>query len=253
MSIKHPARAAALSLTAVFALTGCAQLDTLTGEEDTGPQTELSADLEDRLAYEPVLPGDLDASGEDLTPITTEEALAILDNAPVERPNDSPYDRTGDFTTTGASWEDWDDNGCSTREDILTRDLDEKVMEDCAVTKGILDDPYTGERITFQRGRETSREVQIDHMVPLKYAWDHGADAWDQEKRVNLANDPYNLLASQGDANASKSDAGPGEWMPDNEASHCEYVTQFAYVVGKYDLSVAPQDHSAMENVLTSC
>ncbi len=39
----------------------------------------------------------------------------------------------------------------------------------------ILNDPYTGKRIVFRRGVETSAAVQIDHRVPLALAWRSGA------------------------------------------------------------------------------
>jgi len=62
-------------------------------------------------------------------------------------------------------------NGCDTRNDILRRDLTGITVKPgthgCTVLSGVLEDPYTGMRIDFTRGRGTSREVQIDHVVAL--------------------------------------------------------------------------------------
>ena len=79
----------------------------------------------------------------------------------------------------GAAWADVDHNGCDTRNDILNRDLTDKTYKanthDCVVASGVLQDPYTGTRIDFVRGQDTSTAVQIDHVVALSDAWQKGA------------------------------------------------------------------------------
>ena len=67
----------------------------------------------------------------------------------------------------GPAWFDVDLNGCSTRNDILARDLREvvfKVGDDCVVAKGTLHDRYTGNAINYVQGPMSSK-VQIDHVV----------------------------------------------------------------------------------------
>ena len=71
-------------------------------------------------------------------------------------------------------------NGCDTRNDILDRDLVDKTyvsIKRCptAVATGTLHDPYTNAVIAFMRGEKTGAAVQIEHIVPLAYAWDMGA------------------------------------------------------------------------------
>ena len=96
-------------------------------------------------------------------------------------------------------------NGCSVREVILARDLtDEKIDEKCRVLSGVLNDPYTGQTIQFQRGEKTSSKVQIDHVVALSDAWQKGAQQISPEEREKLANDTLNLLAVDGPANQAK-------------------------------------------------
>ena len=43
-----------------------------------------------------------------------------------------------------------------------------------AVATGTLHDPYTNDVIAFVRGEKTGATVQIEHIVPLAYAWDLG-------------------------------------------------------------------------------
>ena len=88
----------------------------------------------------------------------------------------------------GDAWDDDNDapgghNGCDTRDDILNRDLVDKTyvsIKRCpdAVATGTLHDPYTNATIAFQRGAKVGESVQIDHIVPLAYAWDMGAYGW---------------------------------------------------------------------------
>ncbi|MDT5285602.1 MAG: hypothetical protein QOF88_491, partial [Mycobacterium sp.] len=123
-------------------------------------------------------------------------------------------------------------NGCDTRNDILDRDLVDKTyvsISRCpnAVATGTLHDPYTSETINLVRGNQTGAAVQIDHLVPLAYAWDQGARNWTDEMRVRFANDPANLLAVDGPINEDKSDGEPAVWMPPNHAFWCQYAVQF--------------------------
>ncbi|MQA06533.1 MAG: DUF1524 domain-containing protein [Streptosporangiales bacterium] len=73
-------------------------------------------------------------------------------------------------------------------------------------------------------------DVQIDHVYPLAQAWDMGAHRWPLPRRVQFANDLDNLRAVDGSANMSKSDSGPGEWMPDNRDYHCRYAADYLTV-----------------------
>jgi hypothetical protein len=161
-----------------------------------------------------------------------------------------PYDRVADF---GPAWADVDGNGCSTRDDILARDLVDVVTRDgCTVLTGTLDDPYTGQRIAFHRGVDTSLLVQVDHVVPLAYAWSHGAAAWTAEKRQMFANDPRVLLAVDGTANQAKGAAGPSTWMPSNAGYTCAYVDQFVTILHDNQLTIDPTDRAANTAILTA-
>lgn len=145
-------------------------------------------------------------------------------------------------------------NGCSVREVILARDLtDEKIDEKCRVLSGVLNDPYTGQTINFQRGEKSSSKVQIDHVVALSDAWQKGAQQLSAEEREKLANDPLNLLAVDGPANQAKGDGDAATWLPSNKPFRCQYVARQIAVKRWYRLWVTEAEKSAMFSVLEKC
>ena len=160
----------------------------------------------------------------------------------------------------------WDDdtgapggrNGCDTRNDILNRDLIDKTYvatKRCprAVAGGTLRDPYTNATVAFTRGNQIGASVQIDHIVPLAFAWDMGARDWTDEMRKRFANDPANLLAVAGQANQDKGDLPPGEWMPPNTAFWCTYSMQFIEVLRGYRLTVDEASATRLREAARSC
>ncbi len=148
----------------------------------------------------------------------------------------------------------WTQNGdCNTRDDILARDMTQLDIRDCKVYGGVLDDPYTGKTIRFLRGPSTSSLVQIDHVVALSDAWQKGAQYSSSETREQLANDPLELLAVDGNANQQKSDGDAATWLPPNKAYRCRYVARQIAVKQKYSLWVTVAEHDAMARVLSSC
>jgi len=172
--------------------------------------------------------------------------LAIKGKSPL-----TGYDREGKF---GDSWTDVDDNGCDTRNDILRRDLT-AISSDgtCKVMTGTLVSPYTNETIAFQRGIDTSAEVQIDHVVALANAWQTGAQKIGQSQRVELANDPLNLFAVDGTSNSAKGAGDAATWLPASKAFRCTYVAHQVEVKHKYTLWVTEAEHAAITRVLTTC
>jgi hypothetical protein len=166
-------------------------------------------------------------------------------------------------TAYGDAWDDDNDapgghNGCDTRDDILDRDLVDKTyvsIKRCpnAVATGILHDPYTNTVIAFQRGAKVGEAVQIDHIVPLAYAWDMGASGWPEPLRLRFANDPANLLAVQGQANQDKGDLPPAQWMPPNTAFACQYAMQFIAVLRGYALPVDEPSAGVLRQAAGTC
>lgn len=145
-------------------------------------------------------------------------------------------------------------NGCDTRNIILNRDLSNvKSDEQCHVLSGTLNDPYTGKTINFVRGTDTSSDVQIDHVVALGDAWQKGAQLLTKEKRTELANDPLELLAVDGNSNLDKSDGDAATWLPPNKAFRCQYVARQIAVKQKYQLWVTQSEYDAIRSVLNVC
>ncbi|RIJ52491.1 HNH endonuclease [Clavibacter lycopersici] len=157
----------------------------------------------------------------------------------------------------GPAWADTDGNGCDQRDDALVRDLARVAFSpsdpECTVVAGHLDDVYTGRGIDFARGPRTSAAVQIDHLVPLSWAWQHGAWSWSDERRERLATDLDELQAVDGPTNQVKSDQGPGTWLPPDAAYRCLYVTRFAFVVSRYGMSIDDADRTVIDRVLGAC
>lgn len=159
------------------------------------------------------------------------------------------YDRR----SFGTPWSDSQDaalghNGCETRQDVLSRDLVVTARRDgCTVLLGALSDPYTGRTIAFDRSR--AQGVQIDHVVALHYAWEHGASSWSDDRRDEYANDPLVLLAVDGPENIRKSDKGPAQYQPPRTLARCALAVRQAQVELRYDLTVTKDDKKAMIEV----
>ena len=176
------------------------------------------------------------------------EALAVKGRAP----------KTG-YTRDqfGQRWADVNRNGCDTRNDILARDLTEKVFKSgtrsCVLLSGVLTDPYSGAEINFLRGNITSMEVQIDHVVALSDAWQKGAQKLSLKARTEFANDPLNLLAVKGRLNSQKGDGDAATWLPPLKSYRCKYVARQIAVKARYSLWVTVAEKAAMKQILGKC
>jgi hypothetical protein len=172
------------------------------------------------------------------------------------------WDRTSDFKRYqfGKAWSDDVDvefgrNGCNTRDDILRRDLQNLVVRrgTCYAQSGTLVDPYSGVTIDFVRSPDTSKAIEIDHVVALADAWYKGARSWDPQRRLDFANDPRNLLAVSPKANFDKAFRDAASWLPPNEAFRCDFVARQIEVKAAYGLWLSAKEKKAMESVLSRC
>jgi len=181
-------------------------------------------------------------------------ALAALAAVPVQgRAAKTGYDRD----LFGSGWVDTDRNGCDTRNDVLARDLSAETFKpgtrNCVVLTGSLADPYSGSTIGFQRGQETSADVQIDHVVALSNSWQTGAQGWDAARRTAFGNDPLNLLAVDGPLNMQKGDGDAATWLPPSKGYRCAYVARQVAVKVSYGLWMTQAERNAIATVLSSC
>lgn len=136
-------------------------------------------------------------------------------------------------------WADFDSDCVNTRHEVLAQLSTGRISyssDGCRVIRGRWNDPYTG-KIFME-----ARKMDIDHLVPLYWAWQHGADRWDSSKRKQFANDPVNLFAVDAGTNRAKGAKGPLEWLPPSAGFHCQYVLRFERLMKTYGLSYTPDD-----------
>ncbi|MZE78528.1 GmrSD restriction endonuclease domain-containing protein [Streptomyces xinghaiensis] len=241
--------AVSAAASAVFVLTGCepGSLDDLA--EDGGGASGSAADGRSAGPLD-----NPDGTKPGLAPVTGSAERAEARKLIEEVRTKGRGPRTGyDRDEFGYAWMDTADgvpmarNGCDTRNDLMQRDgqkLEFRSGSDCVVVSMTLADPYTGKDIAWKKREAT--EVQIDHVVPLSYAWQMGASRWPEDKRRQLANDPLNLLPVEGRANSVKGDSGPAAWLPPHKAVRCAYAVRFAQVAAKYEMPVTAPDKSMM-------
>ena len=204
------------------------------------------------------------ATGKDLEQMKKEiaQGKALLQSLQVkEAKSEAKYHRVEDF---GIAWMDVDGNGCDTRNDILSRDLTNRTYKNtCKVASGILNDPYTGEKLVWESVKGHYADIQIDHVVALSNAWQTGAEQLILEQREQLANDPDNLLAVDGKENMLKGNGfcqkkskgckvGGGVYIPPNPQFRVQYVLKSLQVKKKYNLWLTPAEYKAFKRVLNT-
>lgn len=173
--------------------------------------------------------------------------LRIVEPLPLD-----DYDR--DFF--GPAWQKLEPHPCDTRNEVLETWLTDLTMgenHECSVESGSFIDPYTGHYIEFFRGPETSAEVHIDHVVALADAWRKGASQWSSSAAQAFANDPLNLIPTQGWVNEEKGADDAAEWMPHNEGFWCFFAVQQVLVKDKYDIGVSDAELAELESALGTC
>ena len=140
------------------------------------------------------------------------------------------------------AWGGWidEDGDCqNTRAEILIRDSQTDVsLDGCRVVSGLWNLPYWGGTAT------QASQMDIDHIIPLKWAHGHGGGRWSDAKKRTFANDPDNLLATFYSANRSKGAKGPGQWIP--AINKCSYAQRWERLIGKYGLVTTTGEMAAI-------
>ncbi|GAA1758589.1 HNH endonuclease family protein [Nonomuraea bangladeshensis] len=139
---------------------------------------------------------------------------------------------------------------CDARETVLARD-GRRVRRNaaCHPVKGAWYSPYDGKWL------KSERLVDVDHVVPLAYAWRSGASRWSQAKRRAFANDLTRpeLITVSHSANLAKGGQGPQSWRPQRRAYWCKYATSWITVKHHYRLFVTRRERVALLNMLRTC
>lgn len=149
-----------------------------------------------------------------------------------------------------AHWSDEDGDCMNTRHEVLLASslTTPKLSPDgCYVSSGQWIDPYSSK--TLRR----ASELDIDHIVPLKWAHEHGASNWPKSKKSQFANDPLNLLAVDDSLNQRKGAKGLSEWLPPNTDFHCQYLQLWLAVTEKYQLTMEASDRAEASRLSQKC
>jgi hypothetical protein len=101
-----------------------------------------------------------------------------------------------------------------------------------AAADGSVVDPYTGDVHASIAG------MDLDHVLPLAWAFDHGACNWPMQLRIMLATDPHNLVFTSASLNRSKGDQSPATWLP--PVDPCGYWARFQELATFYRLTLDP-------------
>ena len=175
------------------------------------------------------------------------DAKSVLATIKVENEYKTGYKRS-----LFIHWSDLDGNGCDTREEVLKRDSISKPQVDpyrCYVVAGDWYSKYDGKNLS-DRG-----DVDIDHVVALKEAWDSGAWSWTESQRKAYANDltdGRSLIAVTDRVNASKSDKDPSNWMPPLKSYWCTFLGDWISVKARWGLSMDQSEYGQIKNLLAS-
>lgn len=113
---------------------------------------------------------------------------------------------------------------------------------ECRVVAGRWISPFTGRVV------HDATTLDADHVVPLKWAWDRGADQWSQERRERFANDLVNVWPVEASLNRQKGAKGPDEWLP--PSGRCQYVSRFIRVAKLYELRLQGAELTTYKRVL---
>ncbi|UHQ55454.1 GmrSD restriction endonuclease domain-containing protein [Microbulbifer sp. YPW16] len=137
-------------------------------------------------------------------------------------------------------WSDSDRDCQDTRHELLLRYSLAPVTftraDQCRVKTGLWLDPYTGNFFTL------ASDLDVEHIVPLKWAHDHGGAGWDRARKRQFAEDPENLWLVDDGRNQSKGHRGPDQWMPPYGPVSQVYVERFMAIVRKYDLQPSGEE-----------
>lgn len=262
-----------IAISSLFILTGCAS-ETEFGEVSSAiqdsqeMQTDAKADSSQEnspLAESEAVDSTSDEGGRDegaqvesssaqaveptkvSAPKTTTLLKTLVGNLEVEVEVGDGYDRD-----LFKHWSDADGDGCNARYEVLIEEslTPVTVASGCKLSGGTwvsaFDLKETNDPSTFD----------VDHLVPLKEAWDSGAWAWDAATRQAFANDldyDMSLVAVSASSNRSKSDRDPADWMPPNKDYWCEYITAWVQVKTRWSLSVDSAEKSKIEEVAEDC
>ncbi|KLV06285.1 hypothetical protein ABT56_09710 [Photobacterium aquae] len=149
----------------------------------------------------------------------------------------------------GHGWQDFDKDCQNARmETLIAQSVGQVHFKDakqCQVVSGRWNSAYSG-KVIYR-----ASDIDIDHVVPLKWAWEHGANHWTLDKRKTFANDPKNLVSVEASLNRQKGAKGLDEWLPPK--NQCQYIPRFMGIVKAYNLTLTPRETKQYQALLERC
>lgn len=157
---------------------------------------------------------------------------------------------TGYTSSSFKVWTDDDRDGCDTRKEVLIAESKVRITPKakCAITTGKWMSWYDGKTWT------KASDVDIDHVVPLKEAWDSGAKSWTTAIRTKYANDlefSWSLDAITDHVNSSKGDKDPAQWLPPLASARCAYATHWVAIKYRWKLTVDTAERNKLLSILS--
>jgi hypothetical protein len=169
-------------------------------------------------------------------------ALDALAQIHVENERVDPYD-ANQFPTAQATL-----NGCDLRSQVLLRDNHGHGPKDgCNVVAGSWTSSYDGVVTS------NADALTVDHVVPLKEAWDSGASSWDPARRAAFAadlTDPRTLATVTSITSESKGDRDPANWLPPSKADVCPYIGDWIAIKARWGLSMDKLEAGRIQDLL---
>lgn len=149
-------------------------------------------------------------------------------------------------------WVDLDKNCRDARQEVLIEEsLTDGVVytsrKECKVAFGMWHGKFNDVVIY------NAKDLDVDHLVPLKNAWISGAWRWTDEKREEYANyleDPEHLIAVSSSANRSKGAKSPDQWLPKNKKYWVPYCRAWCNIKVKWGLTVTRDELETLESIL---
>lgn len=146
-----------------------------------------------------------------------------------------------------------DDTCMNTRAKVLVRESEDEVKyrneKQCVVDTGKWLDPYSNTEFN------SARQIQIDHMVPLKHAYMSGAWRWDYKTRCLYANFlgyKNHLIPASVHENTSKGDRAPDKYLPSELSYRCQYIKDWLAIKLIWKLNMTEDEAQAIHEVMVN-
>lgn len=117
----------------------------------------------------------------------------------------------------------------------------------CTVKTGLWIGPYTNQPYT------KASDLDIDHIVPLKEAYDSGGATWTPTLRLAFANDPENLLIVDDGLNQAKGAKDPAAWFDVADTYKCTYLEKWRSIKSRYNLTMDETEKAFIFSHLKAC